>query len=403
MEGNEREFYVSRFELDWFSRVAGALIQHRRPLRLMGLAVVTVLIIAIAFSVAFLLVGFDRPVFTWFSVNLISQHLTIYFLMGYWVLPRLLYKGRLGWLTCWIVAGWVLIYFTNRALIFTVEPTLPQAVRYVDRIRGLMKPGDLLSLRVFLWNFVFSVFSPAVFITLKVIKDTTLYRHQQFQLKRSRLLLDRDNAALKLSFVKAQISPHFLFNTLNSIYSQVIGTDEQAADLVLKLAELMRYNLNETSEPLVSLEQEVDYLRSYVVLEQVRHGERLSVRVDIGENLTNYQIAPLLLGTYVENAFKHGVKSGSDKSYVVVKAVMEADWLLFMVENSVSQGPTIVVTRKSGGVGLPNVSKRLTLLYPDRHRVVQDITDHYYRVTLRIRLVATGTVTKLSATLTDSR
>jgi two-component system LytT family sensor kinase len=390
MESHERESYVKNL----LDRAIATFIRHHRFFRSVGRILIVSLIVAVALSMASLSVGNDWPTFTWFSVNLLTQHLLIYYLMGYWLLPRLLYKRRLGWLLLWIVLGFWGAYLINRAVVLTVEPTQPKSIHYISQIRTFLDGrgwfGPFLSLRVFLWNFVFSIFSPFIFLTLKVIKDTTVLRQQQFQLTRNRLLLDRDNAVLKQDFLKAQVSPHFLFNTLNSIYSHVVSTDDGAADMVLRLAELMRYNLDTASAAQVLVQQEIDYLQSYIVLEQARHGDRLFVEVDVSGNLTDYLIAPLLLGTYVENAFKHGIRSGTEGSYVLVKVALEADTLLFMVENSISQGPTVVVARKAGGVGLPNVKKRLALLYPDHHSIEHDITDQYYRVTLRIDLTRVG-------------
>ncbi|GAB3893819.1 sensor histidine kinase [Spirosoma agri] len=382
------------------NRFVAAFIRHRRLVRSVGRVLIISSIIAVALSMATLSVGNDWPVFTVFSLTLLTQHLLIYYLMGYWLLPRLLYKRRLGWLLLWIMLGIWIVYVINRTMIVTVDPTYPQSIRYITQIRSLLEGkgwfGPFLSLRVFLWNFIFSVFSPFIFLTLKVIKDTAVLRQQQFQLQRNRLLLDQANTILKQDFLKAQVSPHFLFNTLNSIYSHVVSVDEGAADMVLRLAELMRYNLDMTSATQVLLQEEIAYLQSYIVLEQARHGDRLFVDVDVSETLTDYMIAPLLLGAYVENAFKHGIRSGAEGSYVLVSVAMEADTLLFAVENSISHGPTVTVARKSGGVGLLNVRKRLALLYAGRHSVEQDITDQYYRVTLRIDLTRAGAIDALT-------
>lgn len=391
MEGHEKEPDVKAPQLTLPSRIVAVLRRHYLLLRVVGRVVVVSLISLLAVSLAWLTAGPDWPVLTRFSSNFIVQYLLIYYLMGYWVLPRLLSQRRLGWLMFWSILAFWIAYLINRTVIFTVTPTLPQAIRYTNRIRALLEPvgwlGCFVSLRVFLWNFVFSVFSPLVFLMLKLIKDTVVFRQQQFRLTRNRLLLDRDNALLKLNFLKVQVSPHFLFNTLNSIYSQVVSVDDRAADLVLRLADLMRYNLYEANVPLLPLDKEISYLRSYVVLEQTRHGDRLSVRFNTTGNLSAYQIAPLLLITYVENAFKHGIKSGADGAYVAVEATIDADALVFTVENSISHGPTVVMARKAGGVGLPNVQKRLNLLYPGRHRLSQTMTDQFYRVTLHISLL----------------
>ncbi len=388
MEGHKRKSDVST---PFWTRLLALFDRHQRLIQVSGRLVVIGLITSVAFWMARLAVGPDQPVFWELGLSMSLQHLLIYHLMGYWALPRLLYQRRVGWLSAWILLALLVAYSINRFVILDVTPSLPQAVRYINRIRALFLStgwlGGLLSIQVLLWTFIISLFPPFIFLILKLVKDTLVFRQVRFQLQRSRLLLDRDNAALKLNFLKAQVSPHFLFNTLNSIYSQVIGVDDEAADLVLRLAELMRYNLYEASVSQVPLAREMDYLRSYIVLEQARHGDRLTVLVNADDDFSGYSIAPLLLITYVENAFKHGVKSGVEGAYVLIGATLDGSTLVFTVENSVSRGPTVTTRQKAGGVGLPNVQKRLALLYPNRHDVVLDITDQYYRVTLRLTLM----------------
>lgn len=397
MEGHEREPDVASPQTDLVNRAFALFIRHARFFRIAGRILAVSLIISVGLGMASLSVGDDWQAFTWLSANLVTQHLLIYYLVGYWLLPRLFYKRRLGWLTFFILLGFWGAYLVNTSVFYAVDPVTTKSIRYVNRIRSLLDGqglfGCFLSLRLFLWNFVFSIFPPFIFLAVKLIKDTIVLRQQQFQLQRNRLLLDRNNAILKQDFLKAQVSPHFLFNTLNSIYSRVVSVDDAAADMVLRLADLMRYNLDTASAPMVLLEQEIDYLKSYIVLEQARHGQRLFVDLDISGNLADYQIAPLLLVTYVENAFKHGIKSGADGAYVLIKIVLEADTLFFVVENSISQGPTVVVAKKSGGVGLLNVRKRLAILYPGHHSIEQDVTDQYYRITLRIDLLRNNTAT----------
>ena len=131
----------------------------------------------------------------------------------------------------------------------------------------------------------------------------------------------------------------------------------------------------------------MDYLRSYVTLEKARHGKRLSVSFNTSVTpATPHLIAPLMLSTYVENAFKHGIKSGIDGAYITIDAQLDHNVLRFVVENSQNKGVTVTPTHRAGGVGLPNVSKRLDLQYPNRYKISHDITDEYYRVMLQIQL-----------------
>ncbi|RYF58067.1 MAG: hypothetical protein EOO39_34725 [Cytophagaceae bacterium] len=310
----------------------------------------------------------------------------------YWALPKYFYKRRIGWLTFIVLLLFWGLYLLNRTAIFSVEPSLPKSSQYITRIQSIIGPtglfGCFLSLRVFLWNFAFALVAPLIPLSIKIMQETMVFRQKQFDLKRNRLLLDRDNTLLKMNFLKAQVSPHFLFNTLNSIYSRMIDVDDQAADLVLKLAELMRYNLYEANVPRVPLNREMDYLMSYVTLEQARHGDQLTVSFNSSGATTGYLIAPLVLSAFVENAFKHGIKSAAGGAYILIDAHLERNVLHFVVENSLHRKLALTTVRRSGGVGLSNVHKRLDIQYSGRYTVTHDITDDRYRVVLQLELDA---------------
>jgi two-component system LytT family sensor kinase len=395
MESHERKPDVNLAKSTLLDRLI-ARTSHLSVLVRIALHTITILLIAsIDLGIVRLSVGNDWPVLISLSALMIVQNLLIFYAGVYWVLPKLIYRKRLGWLTLLLVVAFWLAYLLNRAVIFNVEPTLSKSTQYVTRIKAIIGPtgflGCFTSLRVFLWNFAFTAVSPLIPLIVMTIQKTMVFRQKRFYLERNRLLLDRDNTLLKMNFLKAQVSPHFLFNTLNSIYARMVDVDDQAADLVLRLAELMRYNLYEANVARVSLSREVNYLGSYVALERARHGSRLSVLFNSPTATADYLIAPLLLSTFVENAFKHGIKSGIDGSYIRIDAQLKNNALHFVIENSISNSATMTTTKRAGGVGLPNVRKRLDLQYPDQYTLTHDITDKYYRVTLRILLETTST------------
>lgn len=355
-------------------------------------AITILLIVGSDVALVNLFAGNDWSVLIPFSLLLVGQNLLVFYGLVYWALPIFFYKPRLGWLALIVLLTFWVAYLLNRTAMFSVEPSLPKSMQYVSRIRAIIGPtgifGCFTSLRVFLWNFAFTTLTLLPPLVVKITQETMAFRQKRFDLKRNRLLLDRDNTLLKMNFLKAQISPHFLFNTLNSIYSRMVDVDDQAAELVLGLAELMRYNLYEANVARVPLDREMDYLKRYVTLEQARHGNRLTVSFNWPAVSTSYLIAPLVLSTFVENAFKHGVKSGTTEAYVLINAHLEQNVLRFVVENSLGKGLTITSTRRAGGVGLPNVRKRLDIQYPGRYVFTHDITDDYYRIVLQLELDA---------------
>ena len=167
----------------------------------------------------------------------------------------------------------------------------------------------------------------------------------------------------ELRFLKMQIHPHFLFNSLNTIYGFALKKKDEAPEMILKLSNLLDYILYQIEKPQVFLKDEIDHLMDYVSLEKMRFHDTLEVKTAIKVSNKNIQIAPMLLIPFVENAFKHGdIINGSLKVNITVK--IKEDGLFFKVENS-----SIKENKTSKGIGLENITKRLEMLYPDTHKL----------------------------------
>lgn len=396
MGGHEKEYHVNQLLLAWQQWSAA----HRRPLRLFRHTLIWLIVWGLATATVLYIVQ-DRPVVNAAIIALMAlPALLCYYLFGYYVLPRFLYQFRPVWLIGSVLVAYWLIYLLNRTSFIALQPYTISPTSYLSRVTDLVERagiwGCFTVIRVALWNCVLSLYVVLILLLVKAAKDTTNYRNQAISLQRDQLRLERDKLALErshltleLDFLKMQISPHFLFNTLNSIYSRVIDADEQAASQVLRLAELMRYNLYEASAERIALEHELSYINDYLQLEQSRQAQWVSVVLDTDEQVNQYQIAPLLLSTFVENAFKHGVRAGKP-AYIQVNAQMDADALVFTVQNGLqSQTPSVSPSsagRKSGGMGLVNVQKRLDLLYPGRYALEAGPVGDQYIVTLRLRV-----------------
>ena len=195
--------------------------------------------------------------------------------------------------------------------------------------------------------------------------------------------LQQQNTQLELNYLRSQVNPHFLFNVLNSIYALTEEESPRAARLVAQLSGLMRYALYETAGPLVPLHKELSFIRAYVDLEQTRTAKRLTLTMNLPEGVDEpLQIAPFILITFVENAFKHGVGNTTRKSWVNLSVWVEGTTLTMHVANS---KPAIGIP-SARGVGLQNVHKRLAILYPDRHTLTTDHQPDSYAATLILRL-----------------
>lgn len=196
------------------------------------------------------------------------------------------------------------------------------------------------------------------------------------------LQLQKENIASRLQLLKAQIHPHFLFNTLNNIYSYTQDTSPVASRLVMGLSELLRYMLYECNQPLVPLQKELKMVRDYMVLEQIRYNQQLELNIDLPENTEGLFISPLLLLPFVENAFKHGTSQMIEHPWVSLSIFIEEDQLKMKLVN----GKAGSVASHPGGIGIRNVQKRLELLYPGKHVLKINNEEDVFVVNLKLDL-----------------
>jgi two-component system, LytTR family, sensor kinase len=238
-------------------------------------------------------------------------------------------------------------------------------------------------------HFLVLFFLTATSTVFKVVKFWLLQQRVQIR-------LENEHLQSELNFLKAQINPHFLFNTLNNIYALSLKKSESAPALVLQLAEMMRYMLYECNEKWVSLEKEVEYVRHYLGLEQARYGEKAQIEFDYVSDRNDYKIAPLLFVTFLENSFKHGLSQQIGSGSVIGYLQIEDFQLSFQLENTLpppKSNPTPeprplngAEPRKSGGIGLKNIKRRLELLYPKAFQLSIEQTETAYMVYLSLDL-----------------
>ena len=195
---------------------------------------------------------------------------------------------------------------------------------------------------------------------------------------------EKERLSAQLSYLKMQINPHFLFNTLNSIYSVTIGKAPQAAEMVDKLSGMMRYTLKETQLDFVPLEMEIEYITNYIDLQRVRLDKSVKVNLEVKGDYEGYQIAPLLLIPFIENAFKHGVNSEQDSDIKVSILANDMHELCMTVTNNKVMMEKI--DDEDGGLGIENTRSRLQLIYPGKHYLNISETEEVFTVLLQIHL-----------------
>lgn len=188
----------------------------------------------------------------------------------------------------------------------------------------------------------------------------------------------------ELQLLKSQINPHFLFNTFNSLYGLItLGNNEQAAETTLKLSDLMRYVLEVTQKDKVSLKREIKFINDYIDLEKIRLNPKADVTFKVQGLENDILVAPLLFIPLVENVFKHGFQEVQQLGYAYFSLSVQGKQLFFEAENSVN---ATLKTQTKSGIGLVNLRKRLSLIYPDKHSLLIDNNEKTFKVILHIEL-----------------
>ena len=195
--------------------------------------------------------------------------------------------------------------------------------------------------------------------------------------------LTEEKLAAELSFLKSQVHPHFLFNTLNNLYALTLIKSDKTPDMVLKLSGLMDYMIYKSNDEFVPLKKELEILESYIELEKMRYNERLELKYEIKGEVDSHQIAPLILLPFIENSFKHGASNDRIKPNIKIYLKVEPDYLQLNVLNSVP-GEIKKDASVSEGIGLKNVSRRLELIYPGQHELLIKPKENQFEVDLKI-------------------
>lgn len=196
--------------------------------------------------------------------------------------------------------------------------------------------------------------------------------------------LEKEKLRAELGLLKSQLQPHFLLNTLNNLYGLILSNSREAGEVVLRLSGLLRYMLSDPDRLKVELQTEIDLLRDYIRLEQLRFGERLDLALHITGDFEKKQIAPLMLLPLVENAFKHGANQVLNQPWMTIDLHVVGNELSFKVINCKAESG--LVAPESNHIGLRNVGKRLDLMYPGKHQFkLQDRPDSFL-VSLNLEL-----------------
>lgn len=287
---------------------------------------------------------------------------------------------------------WVPVYYVNS---FVLTPRLLYPRKVIAYAGAVLVMFALCSF-IHGWLFTFLIhshpfklmnsviFNLIPFLAVLAIGTATRQAHDK--VRSDKLLQQRQEENLKteLSFLRSQISPHFMFNVLNNMLAMARLKSDQLEPTIIKLSSLMRYILYESDEETVSLKKETEYLQSYIDLQRQRIGNkvRLKVRMEPGEE--ENVIAPMLLIPFIENAFKHGTSAINDPM-IDIELYTSSNMLYFRVANKFNKNSD-EIKDKTSGIGLQNVQRRLNLIYGNRYSLLINDIDNWFTVSLQINL-----------------
>ncbi|MEO1513923.1 MAG: histidine kinase [Bacteroidota bacterium] len=287
--------------------------------------------------------------------------------IAYVLMPRFLYQKRYLAFLLW---GAVVLFFFA-VLLYLVYAYFVHPIIFLE--------SEFYSIAQFIYKGVELIYIAAMVVSIKFFQN---YLHEQ---QRNQELVQRSVEA-ELKYLKNQVQPHFLFNTLNNIYGMVLSNDEHAGEAIVKLSNLLSFMLYGGEAKTVSLSKEVEMLDSFIELELLRYRRKLDFQLTKGNLSPTLQIAPLLLIPFVENAFKHGPAKEEHRSFIHIKMETQGSILHFSIENSFSKNGMKTENIESG-IGLENIKKRLELLYPDQYTL--EISERKtFTVSLMIELSA---------------
>ncbi len=228
----------------------------------------------------------------------------------------------------------------------------------------------------------------STFIFLFILSCSIAYKTIRDKIIADNIAKEKENENLKteLSLLRSQVSPHFMFNVLNNMVALARKQSDQLEPSLIKLSSLMRYMLYETDEEKVPIEKETEYLQSYIDLQQQRYGKKVTINSNIYPPDKNYNIEPMLLIPFVENAFKHGTGL-IENAYIDIDLKAKNNILYFSVTNKYNAA-SHEIKDKASGIGLANVKRRLELLHPSQHELYITKEDNLFSVSLKINITS---------------
>ncbi|MEL7002002.1 MAG: histidine kinase [Bacteroidota bacterium] len=307
-------------------------------------------------------------------ITLLPSQMAAAYLMTYVQVPKLLNRRYFIWFVLSIIlVAYALAILAKLSIIHIASPLM--GIESLDEKVWEIAGDPVYLVRVF----VVSIYIPAILMFL--VKMT----RERFRQENKVAVLEKEKRTNELNFLKAQINPHLLFNTLNNIYSLSKNEPESTSELILKLSDVLDYTIYECSKETVPVIKEWELIENYIELEALRYGGQLNVVLTEEIDDDNARVAPLILISLVENAFKYALKGAKSSPIVKVLLTVKDHLLTLEVSNTIS-GSGNSNSERNSGVGLQNVRRQLELFYEGKFSIQVDAEDDNYNVELTIQL-----------------
>lgn len=268
-------------------------------------------------------------------------------------------------------------FLKNKSLSrYLLEFTVPFAasIALIIQVKRYIIDGYTYKLEYF-YSTRFSIQVTLGTLFIVIFVGMLKFAEDWFELEAKKKEIENERLNAELRFLKAQINPHFLFNTLNNLYYLAFTNSPNTTEVIAMLSQMMRYMIYDSNHERVPLSKEIEYMENYISLEKLRLNSDIPIEFDVEGHIDGVQIVPLILITFLENAFKHGVSTNSNKAFIQVKISLDEKGCFYTVENS--KLPTS--SNKKSGIGLQNVKRRLELSYPNDYTlIIKDEPDRYY-------------------------
>ncbi|MGN6293650.1 MAG: sensor histidine kinase [Chitinophagaceae bacterium] len=312
------------------------------------------------------------------SMIFLTAHIFLSYSLMYFVIPKYVLKEKYVIAFAWVITLFIATAGFSTFLSLIVLPPVHKFLFMAEyRHSGGVVPTTVSIHYSFMAGLRGGITIGGLAAAIKLMKSLYLKEQRNMQLK-------KENAESQLQLLKAQVHPHFLFNTLNNIYSFTQNTSPQASKLVTGLSDLLRFILYECNQPLVPLSKELKMIRDYIELEKVRYGNELELHLDLPTETNDLFIAPLLLLPLIENCFKHGTSQILEQPWVSLHIDVQDRQMQMKLLNGKSIQPTR--SKNGSGIGIYNVEKRLELLYPGKHEMTITDEEDVFIVNLKIEL-----------------